>query len=80
MARDEKGYRNHWSYLQLQTNVEYHCSLDTVKLLEGELILVDEADESILGYTQQFTELIENRSCICLTATPNNKESDDMEQ
>jgi replication-associated recombination protein RarA len=52
--------------------LDFECS-------EDELILVDEADQYIFNQDQLFMTLIENRSCICVTATPTNKDSEDAE-
>jgi hypothetical protein len=47
---------------------------------QGEIILVDEADEFILSDPARFAEKIQNHNCICLTATPDNDDSQGAER
>lgn len=60
MARDISDFGKYWQYIQTENRVEYHCSLESIKIEDplNELILVDEADELIFSKTQSFIDLV----------------------
>lgn len=47
---------------------------------QGEVILVDEADELIFNDPARFLDGIQQRHCICLTATPDNQKKGGVER
>ena len=58
----------------------YHVGLDALDCQEGEVIVIDEADELIFGNPAKFAEKIGNNCCICLTATPDDKKANGVEK
>jgi hypothetical protein len=32
MARDISDFGKYWEYIQMKNNVEYHCSLESIKI------------------------------------------------
>ena len=79
MERDKKEF-NHWLVLNaIDSKVEFQVGLD-FECQQGEIILVDEADELILSNPARFMEKIQQLKCICLTATPDNDDSQGVER
>ena len=72
MERDRSDFEDFWILLSFdESKIEYHVGLD-FKLVEGELVIVDEADTFIFSNTDKFSALISECACVCFTATPDN--------
>lgn len=49
MEIDQEDFKLWWKFQGMQDNVEYHCSIDSVKASFGEndILIVDEADSFV---------------------------------
>ena len=32
MARDQRDFGKYWEYIQMESHVQYHCSLESIKI------------------------------------------------
>lgn len=75
MERDQKDFQAYWTLLGIDNaTVKYQMGLDFVPE-PNSLIIFDEADTFMLGDTGKFTKLIDGCFCICLTATPDDRDA-----
>lgn len=79
MLRDKKHFASWWLLLGKQNAIEYHVGMDFV-CQQGEIILVDEADELIFDDPAKFLHRVQQHYCICLTATPDNQKDRGVER
>lgn len=79
MKRDQKEFSDWYTFNQLDSKVEFHAGLD-FECQPGDIILIDEADELILDDPVKFVAKIKQHRCICLTATPDNDDSQGVER
>jgi hypothetical protein len=80
MNRDQRDFDKYWKYNNtiFDGRVFYHYKLSDFAekagiLAENDLLIVDEADQFIFEKTLDFMKLIQDKRCICLTATPSNR-------
>ena len=58
--------------------VHYHVGCDFTAA-DGELIIVDESDTATFESPEKFAKLINMKTCICFTATPDNCDANGVE-
>ena len=71
MERDRADFKDLWRLARCENQVEYHIGCD-FEAEENSLILIDESDGVMFESPKAFADFIENKFCICFTATPNN--------
>jgi len=76
--RDLADFEEVWTLLRCADKVHYHVGID-FKVEENELIIIDESDTLMFEHPEKFAQLIDGRVCICLTATPDNCDSQGVE-
>jgi|LauGreDrversion4_2_1035121.scaffolds.fasta_scaffold22780_1 hypothetical protein len=74
VERDQKDFQVYWTLLGIDsTRVKYQVGICFAPE-SNSLIVFDEADTFMLGDTDKFTKLIDGCFCICLTATPDDRD------
>ena len=78
MERDRADFKDLWRLAGCENQVEYHVGCD-FEPEENSLILIDESDRVMFESPKAFTDFIENKFCICFTATPSNCDQQGVE-
>jgi len=78
MLRDKADFEDLWRLAQCQNRVECHVGYD-FQAEQDSLILVDESDRSKFDHPEAFEAFIEDKFCVCLTATPSNCDEQGIE-
>jgi len=78
MERDRADFQDLWRLAGCENKVEYRVGCD-FEPEENSLILIDESDRIMFGSPKNFADFIENKFCICFTATPSNCDKQGVE-
>ena len=68
MEKDQNDFKQLWTISAKSDAVVYHEDIE-FDVGEGDLVVIDEAEEYIYGSTKHFLEFVGEHRVICLTAT-----------
>ena len=68
MEKDQNDFKQLWTISAKSDAVVYHEDIE-FDVGEGDLVVIDEAEEYIYGNTKHFLEFVGEHRVICLTAT-----------
>lgn len=78
MERDKADFEDLWRLAECQDKVEHYVGY-TFKPEENSLVLIDESDRATFEAPRAFAAFINQKFCVCFTATPSNCDQEGVE-